>query len=142
MSRFLIFHGLYVPRGVASQLLSNFNAVDLQLKRDLLEKKDCASKFCPIFETDLDFPDPEFLVMDLVFFHESVSPKPLSIPLGPFQTCSKIAEIQYLQLKVHHRRQMKKIYNKKSFKYFFFTPLGSRVNICRYTFFLDVSSLI
>jgi hypothetical protein len=27
------------------------------------------------------------------FFHESVSPKPLSIPLGPFQIFSKIAEI-------------------------------------------------
>jgi hypothetical protein len=26
----------------------------------------------------------------LFFFHESVSPKPLSIPLGPFQIFSKI----------------------------------------------------
>ncbi len=28
----------------------------------------------------------------LVFFHESVSPKPLSIPLGPFRFFSKIRE--------------------------------------------------
>jgi hypothetical protein len=28
-----------------------------------------------------------------VFFHESVSPKPLCIPLGPFLICLKFAEI-------------------------------------------------
>ncbi len=28
----------------------------------------------------------------LVFFHESISPKPLSIPLGPFRISSKIRE--------------------------------------------------
>jgi hypothetical protein len=39
-----IFHGLDVPWGVASQLISDLNAVDLQLKRDLLEKRDGASK--------------------------------------------------------------------------------------------------
>jgi hypothetical protein len=39
MSLCLIVHGLDVPWGAASQLLSDFNAVDLQLKRDLLEKR-------------------------------------------------------------------------------------------------------
>ncbi len=29
-------------------------------------------------------------IFDFKFFHESVSPKPLSIPLGPFRICSKI----------------------------------------------------
>ncbi len=29
-------------------------------------------------------------IFDFRFFHESVSPNPLSIPLGPFQICSKI----------------------------------------------------
>jgi hypothetical protein len=36
------------------------------------------------------------------FFHESVSPKPLSIPLGPFQIFFENSR-RYSQLKVHHR---------------------------------------
>ncbi len=66
------------------------------------------------------------------FFHESVSPKPLSLPLGSFRIFSKIGG-DYYQLKVHHRcrwhwLQMAKIFNQKSFNYFF-THLGRRVNI-------------
>ncbi len=37
------------------------------------------------------------------FFHESVSPQPQSIPLGPFQIFRKFAG--YSQVKVHHRFQ-------------------------------------
>jgi hypothetical protein len=50
MSRYLIFDGLDVPRGVASQLLGDFNAVDLQLKRDLLEKSGLRVQICPILK--------------------------------------------------------------------------------------------
>ncbi len=44
----------------------------------------------------------DFLLLG--FFHESVSPKPLSIPLGPFRIFSKISR-RYSQLKVDHRYQ-------------------------------------
>ncbi len=68
-----------------------------------------------------------------VFFHESVSPKPLSIPIEPFQIFFKNSR-RYSQLKVHHRChwhwwQMAKIFKLKNFNYFVWTPLGSRVNI-------------
>ncbi len=49
----------------------------------------------------------------LFFFHESVSPKPLIIPLGPFQIFSKIrGDIRSYEIIFNH---------------FFWTPLGSRV---------------
>ncbi len=70
----------------------------------------------------------------LFFFHESVSPKPLSIPLGLFQIFSKIRG-DILSSKCTtgvrwHRWQMEKIFNQKNFNYFVWTPLGRRVNIC------------
>ncbi len=42
-------------------------------------------------------------IFDCRFFHESVSPKPLSIPLGSFQICLKFAKIFTTQGEVHHR---------------------------------------
>jgi hypothetical protein len=62
------------------------------------------------------------------FFHES--PKTLSISLGPFRIFQKLAEIfaakgapsVSLTLVV-----MEKIFNHKSFNYFVWTLLGSRV---------------
>jgi hypothetical protein len=47
------------------------------------------------------------------FFHESVSPKPMSIPLGPFRIFSKI-RVDISQLKVHHRRRLHRWQIKKS----------------------------
>jgi hypothetical protein len=67
------------------------------------------------------------------FFHESVSPKALSIPLGPFQIFSKIAEIFAVQSAptsvVDTCGKWKKIFNQKYFNYFVWTPLGRRINI-------------
>ncbi len=68
-----------------------------------------------------------------VFFHEPVSPKLLSIPLGPFRNLFENFR-RYSQLKVHHqchwhRWQMEKIFDQKSFNYFFRTPLSSGRNI-------------
>ncbi len=65
------------------------------------------------------------------FFHESVSSKPLSIPLGPFPIFQKKLQ-RYSQLKVHHRCHwhqcsMEKHLNQNGFN--FFTPFDSRVNI-------------
>jgi hypothetical protein len=70
------------------------------------------------------------------FFHESVSPKPLSIPVGPFQIFRKFAEIFSVQSKPQ-RWQMEKIFNQKNFNYFVWTPLGWRVNMY-INFFLQV----
>ncbi len=61
-----------------------------------------------------------------VFLHESVSPKALSIPLGPFPFFRKFAEI-FWQLKVHHlcrwhRWQRKNIFYQKSFSFLVWTP--------------------
>jgi hypothetical protein len=62
----------------------------------------------------------------------AVSPKPLSIPLGPFEFFRKFAEIFAAQgappvslTPVANE----KIFNQKSFNYIVWTPLGSRVNI-------------
>jgi len=41
-------------------------------------------------------------IFDFWFFHESVTPKPLSIPLGPFRFFFENSR-RYSQLKVHHR---------------------------------------
>jgi hypothetical protein len=41
-------------------------------------------------------------IFDFKFFHESVSPKPLSIPLGPFEIFFKDLR-KYLQLKMHYQ---------------------------------------
>ncbi len=43
-------------------------------------------------------------IFDFKFFHESVSPKPLSIPFGPFEFFLKDLR-KYSQLKVHHQRR-------------------------------------
>ncbi len=66
------------------------------------------------------------------FFHDSFSPKHLSIPLRPFQIFWKFAEIfaaqgapSVLLTPVANG----KIFNQKNFNYFVWTPLGSRVNI-------------
>ncbi len=60
------------------------------------------------------------------------SPKPLSIPLGPFPIFLKFAEIIAAQgappLSLTPVAKGK-IFNQKSFHYFVWTPLGSRVNI-------------
>jgi hypothetical protein len=66
------------------------------------------------------------------FFHESVSPKPLSIPIEPFRIFSKIlGDIRSSRCTTgaRHRWQMAKIFKLKIFNYFVWTPLGSRVNI-------------
>jgi len=59
------------------------------------------------------------------FFHGSVSPKSLIIPIGLFQIFRKFAEIFAAQ----GAKANGKIFNKKNFHYFFWTPLGSRVSI-------------
>ncbi len=69
----------------------------------------------------------------LVFFHESVSPKHLSIPLEPFRIFYENSR-RYSRLKVHHRCQrhqwqMEKIFEQKNCTNFVWAPLGSRVNI-------------
>ncbi len=57
------------------------------------------------------------------FYHESVSPKPLSIPLGHFryffQKFSEIFVAQGAPPVSWHRWHMEKIFNQKSFNYFF-----------------------
>ncbi len=67
------------------------------------------------------------------FLHESVSPKPLIIPLGPFQIFLKICwDIRSSRCTTGVNDtggKWKKILNQKSFHYFFWTPLGSRVSI-------------
>jgi hypothetical protein len=55
-------------------------------------------------------------------FHESVSPKPLSVLLGQYRIFQKFVEI--FELKVHQAcGKWKTIFNQKSFKYFVLTPL-------------------
>jgi hypothetical protein len=60
-------------------------------------------------------------IFDFRFFHESASPKPLSLPLGLFRifskNCGDISSSKYTI----------SVFNQKSFNYFF-TPLGSLVN--------------
>ncbi len=67
------------------------------------------------------------------FIHESVSPKPLSIPVGPFQIFPKIRgdilSSKWTTGVRWHRWQMEKIFNQKNFNYLVWTPLGRRVNI-------------
>jgi hypothetical protein len=72
-------------------------------------------------------------IFDFGFVHESDSPKPLSITLGPFQIFLNI------HVDIHSSRcttgvvdtglKMEKIFNHKSFNYFVWTPLESRVNL-------------
>jgi hypothetical protein len=57
----------------------------------------------------------------------AVSPKPLSIPLGPFEFFRKFAEIFAAQ--GAPPVSLAKIFNQKSFNNIVWTPLGSRVNI-------------
>ncbi len=66
----------------------------------------------------------------LVFFHESVSPKPLSIPLGPFRIVSKIGgDIHSSRLTTGVVDTTGHWKNQKIFNNFVGTPLDSRVNI-------------
>ncbi len=68
----------------------------------------------------------------LQVFIESVSPKPLSIPLGRFEFFLKFAEIFAAQgaKRVSLTPVAKeKIFNQKSFNYFFGTNLCSKINI-------------
>ena len=59
-------------------------------------------------------------IFDFWFFHESVSPKPLSVPLGWFRIFSKIrGDIGSSRFATGH----------KSFNYLVWTPLGSIVNL-------------
>ncbi len=63
----------------------------------------------------------------------------ISFPQAPYFTIRAVSIFfensrRYSQLKVHHwfcwqRWQMEKIFNQKSFHYFFLTPLGSKVSI-------------
>jgi hypothetical protein len=60
-------------------------------------------------------------IFNLSFFHESASPKPLNLPLGPFRIFSKICgDISSSKCTID-------VFNQKSFNHFF-TPLGSIVN--------------
>jgi hypothetical protein len=70
-------------------------------------------------------------IFDFRFFYESVSPKPLSIPLGPFRIFSKIrGDIRSSRCTTfvvnNARWQMKKSSIRKD--YFFGTPLYCRIN--------------
>jgi hypothetical protein len=67
-------------------------------------------------------------IFDFWFFSELVSPKPLSIPLGPFRIFRKFAEIfaaQGTPLVSLTPVANEKIFKLKNFNYFVFTPLGS-----------------
>ncbi len=60
------------------------------------------------------------------FFLESISPKPLIIPLGPFRIFSKFrGDIRSSRF----GKKWKKTFKQKNFNNFVWTPLGSRVNI-------------
>jgi hypothetical protein len=67
----------------------------------------------------------------LVFFHESVSPKPLIIPLGPFGIFSKIRgdirSSSFATGVVDTGGKWKKS-SIRNFLDFFWTPFGSRVS--------------
>ncbi len=67
------------------------------------------------------------------FFHESVSPKPLSIPLGSFRNCSKIrGDIRSLRFATGVNDtggKCKKSPIIKVLIYLVWTPLGSIVNL-------------
>ncbi len=67
------------------------------------------------------------------FFPESVSPKPLIIQFGPFQIFPKIRRdirsSRFATGVIDTGEKMEKIFDLKNFKYFVWTPLGSRVNI-------------
>ncbi len=52
-------------------------------------------------------------IFEFWFFQKSVSPKPLSIPFGPFQIFRKNSQ-KYSQLKVHHRWLLKPVKNGKN----------------------------
>jgi hypothetical protein len=71
-------------------------------------------------------------IFDFWFFHESVSPKHLSIPLWPVRIFFENSR-SYSRLKVHHRCQrhrwqMEKNFKQKNFNNFVWAPMGSRVN--------------
>jgi hypothetical protein len=71
-------------------------------------------------------------IFDFWFFHESVSPKHLSMPLRPFRIFSKIrGDIRGSRCTagVNNRWQMEKIFKQKNFNNFVWAPLDSRVNI-------------
>jgi hypothetical protein len=50
-------------------------------------------------------------IFNLMFFHESVSPKPLSIPLSRLEFFQKYS--RYSQLKLHHRFRLPPVANGK-----------------------------
>jgi hypothetical protein len=64
-------------------------------------------------------------IFDFMFFHKSVSSKPLSIPLKAFRIFENSR--RYSQLNVHHRLrwQMEKIFNQKSFHYLLISVVAS-----------------
>jgi hypothetical protein len=70
-------------------------------------------------------------IFDFWYFHESVSPKPLSIPLGRFELFRKFAEIFAAQgaPPLVSLTPVAKIFNHKSFNYLVWTPLGSRAGV-------------
>ncbi len=84
--------------------------------------------------TDIQLKGQCHEIFDFWFFHKSVSPKPLSIyTIRAVSNCFENSR-RYSQLKVHHwccwqGWQMEKIFNHKSFIYFVWTPLESRVNL-------------
>jgi hypothetical protein len=68
------------------------------------------------------------------FFLESVSPKPLILPLGPFRVFSKIHEdIRSSRFATGVNdtcgKKKEEIYKQKNFNNIVWTPLSSRVNI-------------
>ncbi len=66
-------------------------------------------------------------IFDFWFYHESVSPKPLSVLLGPFWIFLKICgDIRSSRCTTS---VVDKIFNQKNFNSFVWTPWGSRVNI-------------
>jgi hypothetical protein len=60
-------------------------------------------------------------IFDFWFFHESVSPRPLSIPIGPFRIFRKLAEIFTVQSASPVLLTL--VANGKFFNYFVWTPL-------------------
>ncbi len=63
-----------------------------------------SSKRRSLYDTFVELKGQCHKIFCLWFFHESVSPQPKSIPLGPFQIFLKIRG-RYSQVKVLHRYQ-------------------------------------
>ncbi len=127
---FLSGHGNY-KQCLGLRWLSLINFVYISVYCLLLQKL-FSPALCPFLSLPLllfRLKGECYEIFDFRFFYESVSYKPLSIPLGQFRKFTEIFAAQGAPLVSLHRWQMKKIFNQKSFNYFLGTPLCSRINI-------------